>query len=248
MRSYELFAELASKNRLAIIYALEEGPLKFSQMATKIGATSPELSRQLNRLLEVELIRKDAEGVYSLSPLSQALLPSMANFEVIGKFSQFFRKHDVSSIPTELSRRLEALEEGEVVEGVFVLVEKVEKLFEDISEYSWYLSNDFPRFYVPRMKKKLDEGVKVRILYPESLIDVVLSEFGNDVIQRVEMRAIDEVNVIINVSDSFGLMALPGPDGVIDRDMVLLGCTEEFRQWCGDVFEYYWGRGRDYWG
>ncbi len=248
MRSYELFAELASKNRLAIIYALEKGPLKFSQIATQIGATSPELSRQLNRLMDVELIQKDAEGVYSLSPLSQALLPSMASFEVIGKFSKFFRKHDVSSIPPELSRRLDALEDGEVIEGVFVLMERVDRLFEEISEYSWYLSNDFPRFYISRIKKKLHEGVEIRVLYPESLIDLILSESDNDIIQKVEMRAIDEVNIIINVSDSFGLIALPGPDGIIDRDMVLLGRTEQFKQWCRDIFEYYRARGREYLG
>ncbi len=41
MKTYELFAELASENRLVILKALEKEPLKFTQLTNLIKATSP---------------------------------------------------------------------------------------------------------------------------------------------------------------------------------------------------------------
>jgi predicted transcriptional regulator len=35
------------------------------------------------------------------------------------------------------------------------------------------------------------------------------------------------------------MLALPGLDGQIDRDNVLIGCEEKFIAWCRKVFEHY---------
>ncbi|WP_319507760.1 ArsR family transcriptional regulator [uncultured Methanolobus sp.] len=139
MKSYELFAELASENRISILKALEKEPLKFTQLTSVIDATSPETSRQLNRLSKMDLIVKDGDGFYLLTPLGKLVVSSISNLETIAKKSDFFLHHNTSPIPPHLLKEIYSLKEVEVMEGVFVLVNRMTEIFEDIHEYAWYL-------------------------------------------------------------------------------------------------------------
>ncbi len=239
MKSHELFVEMASENRLAILKSLEKESLKFTRIKKIIDATSPELSRQLDRLSGKDLILKDGEGYYSLTYLGKLVVLSLPNLESIAKRSDFFRYHDTSPIPHHLLRELDSLTRTECIEGVFVLVNKMTSLFEQIHEYGWYLSDDFPRFYIPQVEKKLEEGVIFRAIYPRNLIENLKEDLPEVLFEHIEIRTLDEVRIVINVTDSFGMLALPGPDGKIDRDHVLIGYDEQFIKWCKAVFNYY---------
>ncbi|MBP1908769.1 helix-turn-helix transcriptional regulator [Methanolobus bombayensis] len=239
MKSHELFAELASDNRLAILKALEKESLKFTSITKIIGATSPEASRQLNRLSGKELIAKDGEGYYSLTNLGRLVVSSLSNLETIANRSDFFLKHDTSPIPPHLLRELDSFAGTEYIEGVFVLVNKMTAIFDDIHVYGWYLSDDFPRFYLPHIEKKLKEGVEFRAVYPQTLIDNLKKDLPEQMYSDIEIRTLDEVRIIVNVTDRFGLLALPGPDGNVDRDHVLIGPDEKFIKWCRAAFLHY---------
>lgn len=249
MKSHELFSELSSESRLAILKALEKEPLKFTQIATIIDATSPEASRQLNRLFKSSLISKDIEGCYSLTSLGRLVASSIPNLEIIAQKSDFFLHHDTSAIPPHLLRELDAFEGAEEVHGVFTVVNKTTQLFEEIHEYAWYLTDNFPHFFMPLVEKKLDEGVSFRVISPWKLGEGFLSEdFLSDlpekILKAIEIRSIDELRIIVNVNDRFGMLALPGPDGKIDRDYVLIGYGSRFKDWCKSVFEYHFKASR----
>ena len=117
----------------------------------------------------------------------------------------------------------------------FILVNRTEILFKEIVEYAWYLSDNFPLFYLPHVKKKLEASVKFRAIYPRDFMDKLLPELDPKIRRGVEIRMSDE----ININDRYGVIALPNLDGNIDRDLALLGHDEDFKQWCKDVFEYY---------
>jgi predicted transcriptional regulator len=239
MKSHELFAELSSENRLSILKALEKEPLKFSQLTTIINITSPEAARQLNRLFKGGFISKDIEGYYSLTSLGKLVVVSIPNLEVLAQRSNFFLHHDTSAIPSHLLRELDAFEGVEEIQGVFELVNKTTQLFEEIHKYAWYLTDSFPSFFIPRIEKKLDEGVNFRVISPWKLGESFLSDVSAKILKTAEIRSIDELRIVINVNDRFGLLALPGPDGKLDRDYVLLGYEKRFKDWCKEVFEYY---------
>lgn len=244
MKSHELFSELSSESRLVILKALEKEPLKFTRLTAIIDATSPEASRQLNRLFKGNLVCKDTEGYYSLTSFGKLVVSSIPNLEIIAQRSDFFLRHDISSIPPHLLREFDAFKGVEAVQGVFELVNKTAQLFEEIHEYAWYLTDSYPRFFIPRIEKKLDEGVSFRVIYPRNLGESLMSNLPERVLKAMETRSIDEVKIVINVSDRFGLLALPGLDGKIDRDDVLIGYESKFKDWCRSVFEYYFKASR----
>lgn len=248
MKSYELFTELASENRLSILHSLKAGEMKFTKLADEIDMTSPEASRQLNRLLAVNLIRKDSDGNYSLTPFGDLVVSCIPNIESIAKNSDFFLDHDTSPIPTHLLQRIDCLSNGEVLRGVFVLVNRMTNLFDEIQEYSYYLSDDFPRFYLPAIEKKLEVGVKFRAIYPKTLLDELWQELDPGIRSRIEFRMLDEIRLVVNITDRFSLIAFPDFDGKIDRDLTIIGHDEEFRKWCSEVFENYWEKATPYYG
>jgi predicted transcriptional regulator len=119
------------------------------------------------------------------------------------------------------------------------VVNKTTQLFEEIHEYAWYLTDGFPRLFIPLVEKKIDEGVSFRVIYPGNLSESFPSDVPSGVLKATETRYIDEVRIVINVSDRFGLLALPGLDGKIDRDNVLIGYESRFKDWCKSVFKQY---------
>ncbi|MGM0771435.1 MAG: helix-turn-helix transcriptional regulator [Halobacteriota archaeon] len=248
MKSYELFTELASENRLSILHALKEGEMKFTKLADGIDMTSPEASRQLNRLLVVNLIRKDSDGYYSLTPFGDLVVSCIPNIEAIAKNSDFYLDHDTSPIPPHLLQRMDCLSNGEILRGVFVLVNRMTNLFDEIQEYSYYLSDDFPRFYLPAIEKKLEKGVKFRAIYPKILLDELWAEIDPGIRSRIDFRMLNDVRLVVNITDRFSVIAFPGFDGKIDRDLAIIGHDEDFRKWCSEIFEHYWEKAIPYYG
>lgn len=249
MKSHELFAELSSESRLAILKALEKESLTFTRLTNTINTTSPEAARQLNRMFKSSLISKDIEGCYSLTSLGRLVVSSIPNLEIIAQKSDFFLHHDTSAIPPHLLRELDAFEEAEEVHGVFTMVNRTTQLLEEMHEYAWYLTDDFPHFFIPLIKKKLNEGVNFRVISPWKFGEGFLSEdllscLPEKLLKAIEIRSIDELRIIVNINDRFGMLALPGPDGKIDRDYVLIGYGSRFKDWCKDVFEYYFKASR----
>ncbi|MGC2383068.1 MAG: winged helix-turn-helix domain-containing protein, partial [Nitrososphaeraceae archaeon] len=62
-----IFFELASEQRLAILFKLNQGSLKLAKIARDLGVTMQEVHRNVNRLTEAGIIDKDSSGSYFLT-------------------------------------------------------------------------------------------------------------------------------------------------------------------------------------
>ena len=67
------FFELASEQRLAIIFRLNAKKAKISQLAKDLDITMQEAHRNVNRLQQAGLIEKNPEGVFSLTTFGNTL-------------------------------------------------------------------------------------------------------------------------------------------------------------------------------
>ena len=61
-----VFFELASQQRLSIIFSLSQTKSKLSELSKDLGITMQEVHRNINRLQEAGLIEKDPSGIFSL--------------------------------------------------------------------------------------------------------------------------------------------------------------------------------------
>jgi predicted transcriptional regulator len=60
--------------------------------------------------------------------------------------------------------------------------------------------------------------------------------------KKIEIKVLDEIKISIIVSDKFSMLELPGQDGKIDQNTAIFGYDERFREWCKNLFQYYWAK------
>ncbi len=238
MKVYELFTELSSENRLGILQTLDEKPMTFTNLIKEVDMNSTEASRQLSRLTEVRLIEKKGDGRYYNTLFGKLVLSSISDLNFISEKSGYFLEHDTAHIPPDLLGQIDALSKGEIVTGVYNILNTHEKLGEGIKSYMWYMSDDFPRHHLPNIERKLEEGLEIRVILPKDKCSAsILSEKNR---KKIMNKVLDEVNISTIVSDKFSILELPGPDGKIDQNTAIFGYDDRFREWCKKLFQYYW--------
>ncbi|MCX9009802.1 MAG: DUF1724 domain-containing protein [Candidatus Methanoperedens sp.] len=238
MKVYELFTELSSENRLGILQTLDEKPMAFTNLIKEVDMNSTEASRQLSRLTEARLIEKKGDGKYYNTLFGKLVISTISDLNFISEKSEFFLKHDTAYIPLDLLRQIDALSSGEIVTGVYNILNTHEKLGDGIKSYMWYMSDDFPRHHLPYIEKKLEDGLEIRVILPKDLCSTsMLSEKNR---KKIEIKVLDESKISVIVSDNFSMLELPGQDGKIDQNTAIFGYDDKFREWCKKLFQYYW--------
>jgi len=238
MKICELFTELSSENRLCILQTLDEEPMTFTSLIKEVNMNSTEASRQLSRLTEAQLIEKKGDGRYHNTLFGKLVLSSISDLDFISGKSGFFLNHDTSHIPLNLLRQIDALSTGEIITGVYNILNTHEKLGDGIKSHMWYMSDDFPRHHLPDTERKLEEGVEIRVILPKDKCSASLLSEKNR--KKIETKVMDEIKISVIVSDKFCMLELPGPDGKIDHNNAIFGYDDRFRDWCKNLFQYYW--------
>ncbi len=240
MKVCELFTELSSENRLGILQTLDEKPMTFTSLIKEVDMNSTEASRQLSRLIEARLIEKKGDGRYYNTLFGKLVLFSISNLSFISETSGYFLEHDTAPIPLDLLKQIDALSNGEIITGVYNILNTHEKLGK--KGYFWYMSDDFPRHHLPDIEKKLEEGLEIRVILPKYMCSTKplsgpLSEKNR---KKIEIKVSDEIKISVIATDSFSMLELPGPDGKIDQNTAIFGYDDRFREWCKKLFQYYW--------
>ncbi len=242
MKIHELFTELSSENRLGILKTLDEKSMTFTSLIKEININSTEASRQLSRLTEAQLIEKKGDGKYYNTLFGKLVLSGISDLNFISEKSGYFREHDTAPIPSDLIRQIDDLSKGEIITGVYNILNTHEKLGDGIKSYMWYMSDDFPRHHLPNIEKKLEEGLEIKVILPNIMCSAkpFTSPLSEKNRKRLEIKVLDEIKISIIVSDNFCMLELSGTDGKIDHNTAILGYDDRFREWCKKLFLYYW--------
>ncbi|NJD78743.1 MAG: DUF1724 domain-containing protein [Candidatus Methanoperedens sp.] len=238
MKVYELFAELSSENRLAILQLLDKNPVTFTSLIKETDMNSAEASRQLSRLTESQLIEKKGDGKYYNTLFGKLVISSISDLNFISEKSGYFLNHDTAQIPPDLLRQIDALSTGEIITGVYNILNTHEKLGDGIKSYMWYMSDDFPRHHLPNIERKLEEGLEIRVILPKDMCST--SPLNEKSRKKIEIKVMDNIKISVIVSDKFSILELPGQDGKIDQNTAIFGYDDRFREWCKKLFQYYW--------
>lgn len=65
----DLLFELSSAERMNMLNSLRDERLKLSHLAKRLDMTVTETSRHLQRLSDADIVARDTDGTYSLTPL-----------------------------------------------------------------------------------------------------------------------------------------------------------------------------------
>ena len=164
------FLELASEQRLNIIFGLREKKSKVSTMAKELGATAQEVHRNFERLNDAGLITKDKEGYYELTTYGKTICTQIPDLVFVSKYRKYFEDHDFVDIPMKFIQRIGALAPSQQVKGFVKVLEQWKSICNEANEYIYYVLSEIPLDFIESLVNRVKKGVKCNYIFSEDTI------------------------------------------------------------------------------
>lgn len=250
----EVFLELASGMRRSILIALDGKKLKLSQLAESLDMTIQESHRQFARLANAGLLRKDSEGLLSLTACGKIVAKQIPCFDFLERNELYFRDHSFGELPLKFIQRLAALNNSEPVDGVVAVLERWKGMLLEAKEHVWCISPQIPLDVSMLGIEMLTKGVKLSLLHSKNTIAPKGSL--NEIDKRlrgliskgtVERRMIERASIVVVFNEKqHCCVGFANSRGDADLNCMFFSRDPHFFEWCYDYFQYEWGRSDDW--
>ena len=242
------FFELASEQRLAIIFRLNEKSAKISQLAKDLDITMQEAHRNVSRLQDAGLIEKDPEGIFSLTTFGNTITKQIPTFNYLSKHKEYFSEHILGELPIKFIMRLGALDKCEFVKGVVAILERWKDTYREAEEYIYEIVPQVPIDLIEPAVSRVKQGVKYSYVLPKDVIipkgrKELLKKLGhNELLNKgaIERRMVESVKVAVILNEKQAAVLFPTQKGETDMNMIFYSIDRVFHEWCLDYFRYRW--------
>ena len=250
----QTFIELASEQRLSILLRLTEEDIKLSQLAKDLSVTMQEVHRNINRLMEVGLIKKYAEGTFSLTTFGDTIIKQIPAYDFLSRNKEYFLDHNLGQIPMKFGHRIGALNNSDYVSGLVAVIERWKQLYNESSEYIYGMVPQIPLELIESVIPKIkNDGVKFNYILPQKAIvpkkrTQLLTQSGYyDLLKMekkiVDRRMVDRVQVAVVLNERQATVMFPTVKDKTSADMNSMFYSRDdslFHEWCLDYFRYCW--------
>ncbi|MCW4051314.1 MAG: ArsR family transcriptional regulator [Candidatus Bathyarchaeota archaeon] len=248
-RFYDLMFEVSNEYRHQIMLMLKEQAMRVTALSNELDLTTPEVSRHISRLCEIELAVKDVEGFFHLTPFGTMVLTMLQEFEFTSKHSAYFSTHLNAGLPAEFTKRIGDLSESGFSDNILDFIRQIEHVIKDSKEYVWLLCDQFPLNHLSLIIEAIERGVQFRIIEPRDRIlspdiEAIASEENLELsltkLNRIiEQRMLDEINVFMYLSEKSCVSAFPTLRGE-NEYKGFISKDETSLRWFREVFLHYW--------
>ena len=246
-----LLFELSNVDRLNILLELKKTPMKLSHVSKKFDFTVQETSRNISRLHDANLIFKDVNGAFHLTPYGEEALKLIPGFEFLSKHKKYFTTHTLSALPPEFTISIGAIANckfiSEVTEGLY----NFENMLREAKEYVWVIADQILASALPLTMEAVKRGVEFRKILPrnantpEGILalanDPVFEQAAR--VQKLESRYLDKVDVVVFISEKVAAIGFPNLEGKFDY----LGFSSRediAHKWLKSLYLYYWNKAK----
>lgn len=245
-----LLFELSSIDRLDILTLLRKKPLKLSHVSRKLNFTVQETSRNLNRLLESELITKNVDGTFSLTSYGEAAFNLLPGFKFLHRNRKYFSTHSISKLPHYFKSNLGILDDFDLVDDVMIVFNNIEKMIKNAEDFVWILTDQVLASTIPHLTDALLRGIEFRLVMPidyaptgdvrELVSSPIFEKASRN--RTLENRFIEEINLFLCLSEKeVSVIAFLNSENKLDykgfRTKKMSGI-----EWTKILFNYYWNK------
>jgi molybdate transport repressor ModE-like protein len=250
----ELFTELASGTRCAILISLNKKTSRISSLARELEITAQDAFRNINRLLETGLVRRSGGGeagssAFQLTELGRLVIKQIPYFVAVNKHRKFFEDHTIKDIPDKFIQRIGALQNCEVVENVTPVFERLKKLESGAKEYLRIMISQAWPEEGKILAERAVNGVEVCVIFgrntvfPKEVIETIIPTIdGLQKSGKIKGKMLDTINIALYLSESQSAAMFPNEKGEVDMNMLIVGGDPAFNEWCLDIFNHMWDR------
>ncbi len=226
-----LFYELASESRFSILQELKMKDWKMNDLARKLDLTTTETFRQLQRLTEAALTKKQPDGTYAITEYGKLVLQMSSPLAFLFKNKDYFLSHDVSLLPHQFVMRLDELSGADLILGMVESTTKISTMIGAAKEYMWGISPEPLMQQFEIISKDVPKGCQYRILSPQ-----LPKKLAN-----LENRTLLDPSLIMALTEKQAAVCFRLVGGKVDYAS-FFGDDGAFHGWAKDLFLYYWNK------
>ena len=246
-----LLFELSNVDRLNMLTELKKKPMKLSHVSKRFGFTVPETARNISRLHEANLIAKDVNGTFHLTPIGEEALQLLPGFKFLSKHKKYFTTHTLNTLPPEFISGIGSLANckfvDELTESLFIF----ENMIREANEYVWILADQILASALPLISEAVTRGVEFRKILPRNAnIPESILALANDPVfdraaraHKLESRYLDKVDVVVFVSDKAAAISFTDLEGRFDY-LDFIAKDDVAHVWLKSLYSYYWNRAK----
>jgi predicted transcriptional regulator len=242
------FLELASPQRLQILFKLSEKSFTITEMAKELDSTKQEVHRNFRRLEDIRLIEKDVDGKYSITTFGKTMCTQVPSLVFLSQNMEYFEDHEFGDVPTKFIMRTGQLAGGKHIKGVVKVLEQWKTIYKNANEYVYEVLYEVPLDLIEPLVKKIKEGIQFDYIFSKSAVipkgrKALLQKLGFDkLIEKglVERKMRDSVLTVVVLNEKEACILFPNRKGEADMSEMFYGDDLMFHEWCLDYFRYCW--------
>lgn len=245
----KIFFELASQQRLSIIFSLSQTKSKLSELSKDLGITMQEVHRNINRLQDAGLIEKDPNGIFSLTTFGNTITKQIPTFDFLSQYKDYFSEHTLGEIPMKFVQRIGALNDCELVRGIVAILELWKEIYIESERYILEIIPQVPLDLIePILVSVRDRATRLFYIFPD---DVIIPKGRSELLRRLRFdevyktgrigrRMVDKVQVAVVLNEKKASVLFPSQKGETDMNMMFYSEDKSFHDWCLDYFWFRW--------
>jgi predicted transcriptional regulator len=156
--------ELANADRLLILSQLEEERNTLSGLSRQLGIVVQEVHRNINRLVEAGLVKKESGNRYSLTTLGYTTLMQLSSLKFVADNSKYFSEHSLGELPAKFIQRIGALVNSSFLDNPVAVFEYQKGLIDEAQEYLDIAMPQVPSYLIEYVQPILRKR-RVRLRY-----------------------------------------------------------------------------------
>lgn len=241
---YALLFEVSNEDRDKILCTLHEQKKRVSDISRELDLTYTEIRRHISRLQKIDLIRRDLDGFYQLTPYGETCLKLFDDFDFLSSHRDYFASHTAVNIPLRFLKRLSELSLYQFVDNFMEFLNFIDEKIKESKEFVWLCIDRYPIIAVDSLLDSVERGVKIRINEQSDLSGpsvafedkhlIALGSENPDVIIKVH----DRKDVYLFISDAGSAISFPNEDGFDYSGFTVT--DRESSNWGEDLFNLYW--------
>lgn len=255
----DIFSSLANSQRLAILDIISKNKETLTSIAKELRITTQETHRNLNKLLNTNIIEKDLKGYFSLTVFGDMVIKNISAINFLSKHKKFFSQHNFHAIPIKYIQRIGALEKSEFVLGFVAVIEHIKRMYQKSRKYIYSILPQVPfdLIYtaIPIVKErelKFKHILPIDALIPKESEEFLKNLGYGQLLQKgiIERRMTTKTNLGIVLTENQALVMFPLTEGQVDMNSIFANdiTTDNglFHEWCLDYFYEIWNNAKTF--
>jgi predicted transcriptional regulator len=236
-----------------MLTALSKNAAKLSVLSKDLQLEMPEVHRNMTRLQEAKLVKRDSNGVFSLTTLGKAIMAQASSIQFIAKYASYFNNHAFGELPTRFIQSLGALETCNLLDANISGVERIYQAWTDIvrtsEEYLCIITPYTTALITEVIFSYLAEKrIKFMYILPENAMickedTELVKKYGfNELLAKkiAERRMAPTVEFSMILNEKSVLLSFPNERKETDFSRAFCGTDMALQEWAREYFQYRW--------